>query len=350
VPIATRQELHAHLELAIQVELTTVPPYLYAMYSIEDQRSEPARLLRSILVEEMLHAVLAANILLGVGGTPRFGHTDYMPRYPGWIPHHKPPLPVRLQPCSADVIRDVFVRIEQPEIHGSPAEPDDFETLGQFYHAIEIGLAELAAREDLFADPQLTSQLTDPSFYAPVDGDADDSGGLMAVSDLASADEAIQVIVHQGEGLSDERWADPSHRELTHYYKLRQILDGDVVLGPVLPLPTGPRTSEYPESLQPVSTLFNTAYRYLFVLLDRLFRPVSNKGLLIGELYRVMTKVMGRIAHFLVRQPLPDGLAAAPTFEVVDVDPSSARELLGMLATDVSRTWPELRPVTTALS
>ena len=350
MPIATRQDLHDHLELAIQVELTTVPPYLYAMYSIENPRSEPARLLRSIVVEEMLHAVLAANVLLGVGGRPRFDLTGSMPRYPGWLPHHKPPLQVRLQPCSIEVVRDVFARIEQPEIHGSPAEPDDFETLGQFYHAIEIGLAELASREDLFADPQLTSQLTDPSFYAPVDEDADDSGGLVGVTDLASADKAIQVIVHQGEGLSDERWADLSHRELTHYYKLRQILDGRVRLGAIRPLPTDPRTGDYPESLQPASTLFNTAYRYRFVLLDQLLGPTAEKGPLIGELYRVMTQVMGTVAHFLVRQPLADGLVAAPTFEVVDIDPIDAREHLAGLAADVSRTWPELRPVASALS
>ena len=63
MPITTREALHEHLELAIQVELTTVPPYLYAMYSIADQRSESALLLRSIVAEEMLHAVLASNVL-----------------------------------------------------------------------------------------------------------------------------------------------------------------------------------------------------------------------------------------------------------------------------------------------
>jgi hypothetical protein len=36
MPIETTQDLHDHLELAISIELATVPPYLYAMYSIED--------------------------------------------------------------------------------------------------------------------------------------------------------------------------------------------------------------------------------------------------------------------------------------------------------------------------
>jgi hypothetical protein len=55
VPITTTQELQVHLQLAIEVELTTVPPYLLAAWSIEDQASPAAVLLRSIVTEEMLH-------------------------------------------------------------------------------------------------------------------------------------------------------------------------------------------------------------------------------------------------------------------------------------------------------
>lgn len=349
MPITTREALHEHLELAIQVELTTVPPYLYAMYSIADQRSESALLLRSIVAEEMLHAVLASNVLLAVGGRPRFDTTAYMPRYPGWVPHHKPPLGVRLEPCSPAVVEDVFMRIEQPEIHGAPAEPDEFETLGQFYHALEVALAELSAQDDLFTDPQLECQLSDPAFYAPVEDDAEDSGGLMEVRDLAGADAAIEVIVHQGEGLSDERWADPSHAELTHYYKLLQIRDGESPIGEVRPVPTDPRTADYPEPLQPVSDLFNLAYRSLYLLLGRLLSPAPDKAVLVGELYRVMTRVMSPLAGFLVRQPIGAGLVAAPTFEVVEGDAEQVRRALLERARQAADIWPDLYPVAEAL-
>ena len=349
MPITTRAELREHLELAIQVELSTVPPYLYALYSIADQRSESALLLRSIVAEEMLHAVLASNVLLAIGGRPRFDTTAYMPRYPGWVPHHKPPLGVRLERCSLALIEDVFMRIEQPEIHGAPAEPDEFETLGQFYHALEEALADMSAREDLFTDPQLECQLSDPSFYAPVEDDAEDSGGLVEVRDLASADDAIEVIVHQGEGLSDERWADPSHAELTHYHKLLQIRDCDSPLGEVRPVPTDPRTADYPESLQPVSDLFNLAYRSLYLLLARLLGPEPDKGPLVGELYRVMTRVMSPVAGFLVCQPIGDGLVAAPTFEVLEGDADQVRRALLDRARESATVWPELRPVAEAM-
>lgn len=56
MPIDTVDDLREHLLVAIEVELSTIPPYLYAMYSIEDQSSEAALLIRSVVVEEMLHA------------------------------------------------------------------------------------------------------------------------------------------------------------------------------------------------------------------------------------------------------------------------------------------------------
>ena len=42
MPIDTAEELQEHLHLALEIELATIPPYLYAMYSIEDQKSEAA--------------------------------------------------------------------------------------------------------------------------------------------------------------------------------------------------------------------------------------------------------------------------------------------------------------------
>jgi hypothetical protein len=76
MPIDTPEELREHVELAIKVELSTIPPYLYAMYSLEDVQSVPALLIRSIVVEEMLHAALATNLLLAVGGRPDFRSTS----------------------------------------------------------------------------------------------------------------------------------------------------------------------------------------------------------------------------------------------------------------------------------
>ncbi len=349
MPIDTPEDLREHIRLAIEVELSTIPPYLYAMYSIEDQVSEPALLLRSIVVEEMLHAALATNLLLSVGGTPDFASTAFIPTYPGELAHHKPPLLVELAPCSLDLIRDVFMRIEQPEIHGAPAQPDEFETLGQFYHALEAGLRKVADSHPLFSEPQVSAQMSDPSFYSPVQFDAEDSGGLMLIDDIDSAIDAIEVIIHQGEGLSDERWADPSHQELTHYYKLARINDGTTPLGSVKPLQRNPRTVSYPSEIRPISDLFNACYRYVFVVMQDLFTAGTDQPASVGRLYRLMTGVLSKIALYLVNQPLEDGHFAAPTFEVFEFETDDPASELADLASRVGGAHPELTAVVEAI-
>jgi hypothetical protein len=330
LPIRTPEDLRQHLALAIRVELATIPPYLYAMYSIEDQRSEAALLIRSIVAEEMLHAALVSNLLLAVGGRPRFDTTELIPTYPGWLPHHEPPLQLRLAPCSLELVKDMFMRIEQPEVHGAPTEPDVFETLGQFYHALEIGIENLARAHDLFADPQRSSQLSDPGFYAPVEYDAEDSGGLVLIDDVDSALAAIAVVVHQGEGLSNEKWADPAHQELTHYFKLLDIYNGTSPLGPVRSLMTDPRTSHFPESLRPASDFFNACYRFLFYILDELFSPIPDKDDAVERMYRMMAEVMSAVARFLVTQPVGNDRFAGPTFEIWEFGGEAKAELLDL--------------------
>ena len=329
MPIDSPGDLREHIELAIQVELSTVPPYLYAMYSLEDQQSEAALLIRSIVVEEMLHAALATNLLLGVGGTPKYDTTDWMPTYPGLLPHHIPPLTVGLEPASASVIRDVFMRIEQPEAHGAPAEPDLFETLGQFYHALEIALEKLDESTDLFVEPQLGRQMGDAGYYSPVAYDAEDSGGLVPVTDLASAFEAIEIIVHQGEGLSTDRWADPLHQELTHFHKLLQIADGISPLGAVKPMPSNPKAADYPDEIRDVADLYNAVYRYTFIAMAEIFSGEGDQGAAVGRLYRLMSDTLSPLAHYLTTHEI-DGGVAAPTFEAWAYGPDPAAELLGL--------------------
>jgi hypothetical protein len=59
------------LQGAIKLEHSTIPAYLYALYSLkpgENQRI--ADLLTSIVQEEMLHMSLACNVLNAIGGEP----------------------------------------------------------------------------------------------------------------------------------------------------------------------------------------------------------------------------------------------------------------------------------------
>lgn len=346
MPIETPTDLRDHLHTAISIEMATIPAYLYALYSFEDQSALPPRLIRSIVVEEMLHAALSTNILLAVGGEPEWSSDRYFPNYPGELPHHRPRIDLDLAPVSIDLVRDVLLVIEQPEMHSAPAEGDDYASLGQFYHSIETSIERMADRFDLFSDPQLERQMSDSSFYRPVQFDAEDSGNLAPIESTPDACDAISVIVHQGEGLSDERWADPEHKELTHYHKLLLLADGKAALGSVLPVPINPRTANYPAELQQVSDLFNAAYRATYLALDDMFSVGGNQGTAVGRLYGLMTGVLGPVARYLVTVDLPDGGVAAPTFEWFEFSGDPWAEL-SALANRIARDHPDLETVAT---
>jgi hypothetical protein len=150
----------------------------------------------------------------------------------------------------------------------------------------------------------------------------------MAVGDLASARRAIDVIVHQGEGLTDHRWADPHGRELTHYAKLQRLVEDAGLIGPVLPMPVDPRRADCPADVRPLIELFDACYRALFHVLDALYRPGGSQSALVGVLYRLMADVMAPLARRLTTIRMADGHVAAPTFERFDLTPEPLSALI----------------------
>jgi hypothetical protein len=312
--IATIDDLRAHVALATKVELSTIPPYLYAFYSIKDPESEAARLIASVVVEEMLHACLTANLSAALGGDPHFGY-EMIPSYPSPLAHHQPELVLELKRCTPELVQETFLTIEKPQAPGAIPEDDNFETLGQFYAALELAIDALSDDMDLFDNHQPARQLSDPAFYGPVTYNAADAGGLMLIQDRASADEALEIIIHQGEGVSDQRWADPDHQELTHYYKYLKIADGASPIGPVWPVPDNPRTEDFPNRLRKVSELFNALYGLVYVTMNDLYSGTQDQGEAIGRLYKLMRFGVSPTARYLVSQPIGPDSTAGPTFE-----------------------------------
>ncbi len=344
--IDTPDELHAHLRLAMRLELSTVPLYLYALYSIDDQASEAAALIRSVVAEEMLHLALVANLLLAVGGQPDFLDPELPPRYPGTLAYHDPPLTLNLAPATVDHIRDTFLAIEQPDPPGSSAVPGQYDSLGEFYAAIEDAVIRLGA--PLFQDPQAQRQLSDPRFYGPIPFNAEASGDLMLIRDVATAQAAIDVIVHQGEGLSDDQWADPGRQEWTHYAKFLRMVDGSSPVGPLRPVRVNPRVASFHPDVRGVAELFNAVYASMFVLLDQLYSERPDKGRLVNRLYGSMTRTLGPIGRLLTTLPLGDGTVASPTFERFDLgdDPAATlRNLAAALLADRPTLQDALKPL-----
>lgn len=64
--------LRQMLQMAVEVEHSVIPPYLSAMYSIvpigTDQNWWYADVVKGVVIEEMLHMTIAANVLNAVGG------------------------------------------------------------------------------------------------------------------------------------------------------------------------------------------------------------------------------------------------------------------------------------------
>jgi len=70
--ISTLTELEDALQTAMQLEFSTIPPYLCAQWSI-NSNSDPsnvAGLIQNIVIQEMLHFALAGNMLNAIGRTP----------------------------------------------------------------------------------------------------------------------------------------------------------------------------------------------------------------------------------------------------------------------------------------
>jgi hypothetical protein len=346
MPIDNVDELREHLQLAIQIEMTTVAPYLYAMYSIVDEASVATKLIRSVAAEEMLHATLMANILLALGGEPCFYSPDVIPSYPTPLPHHVPELVLGLEPYSHDVMQRSFLTIERPGQPSSAPQADQWETQGQLYHALEQALTRLDSEVDLFSNCQVERQLHDPHGYAVVKYDSVASGGLSVITDLAGAIAAMEVAIHQGEGLSEDRYADPAHSELTHYAKFLTLHEDVGHTVEVHRAITNPTLATLPSNVRPLAEFSNALYSYLFVVMDRLLAPdTEDRHHLVGILYGTMVALLAPVARHLMTMPIGDSLVAGPPFQYFEFrDPRTAETELVEMAGPLFDDYPSLRP------
>ena len=195
--LSSIQDARDLLQTAIGVEFGTLPPYLYALYSIrQGTNPEAAERIKAIAQQEMIHLCLASNILNALGGTPVLKPPTYPGPLPGDIGSGGTPLTIHIYPLSREAMKQAM-DIEQPE---NPPEIPVREmlatiastgprtvTIGQFYEALDHFLATLPAT----AWTPNRNQITDDQFFP---------GQLFAVNASPDAHKAIQEIVSEGEG------------------------------------------------------------------------------------------------------------------------------------------------------
>src|SRR5271165_4094175 len=125
--ISNVTELQGSLLTAIQLEFSTIPPYLCAQWSINSDPSVSG-MIQGVVVQEMLHFGLACNMFTATGGslTGQIATQDIVPAYtnstgaglPGGV---HPDLLAYLLPIGTQALQ-IFMGIEYPD--GGPVIPE----------------------------------------------------------------------------------------------------------------------------------------------------------------------------------------------------------------------------------
>jgi hypothetical protein len=208
--IDNRSSLQEALQLAMQLEFATIPPYLCAQWSVKSDPDRVEGVLHRIVSQEMQHLALAGNLLAAIGGKPQLASPNFIPSYPtnelpGGIAQQ---LAIDLLPLTAHQV-EVFMQIEYPEFPPiAIASKDTPATIGEFYDSI------LKAFESI--NPPI-----DANAYSII---VPDAPVIRSVGDATAIIGRIQI---EGEGLQDSP-SEPSgdHTSLAHYYAFKELYVG----------------------------------------------------------------------------------------------------------------------------
>ena len=334
---ASARDLWPALQQAIELEHATIPPYLYALYSLDPSNSEIAAILQSVVAEEMLHMTLASNVLNALGGSPAVDRPGFIPKYPGPLPGGvQGELTVHLAPFSMAQL-EAFLQIEEPEdplrfrsFTVMETLPDEI-TIGEFYTAILHAIKRMgdgafveAPRNQIGPDVMARSVI---------------------VSGVATARVAITTIIDQGEGTRTSP-LEVAGTGYAHYYRYMQIRKGYLLVrnaapdlppdrqytftgapvpfnpGGVYAVPADPSSATYPPgSAQAFANdNFNYTYTALLAALQTMFNGSNTKDQFnraIGLMMSLKEQAMAMMSGI----PNP-ALFIGPSFEYLPVNPS----------------------------
>jgi Ferritin-like len=353
--VESREELVYLLGEACELEHGLLCEYLYAQFSLKrgiDEGLTAGQLARiqaweltliDVIKQEMLHLALATNILTAVGAAPHFERPNF-PILSRWYP---PDVQIALVPFGERALRH-FMFLERPEgmtLHDADgfstvgrmqplmvddpqitAGPEEWHTVGHLYRGIEAGLAHLVDRygeTDVFIGPP-KAQATTAIFEWPQ---------LIAVTNLASASSAIEIIVEQGEGARGD-WVN------SHFGKFVGILEDYLAVRaadpkfeparPVIPafLREPPDVDAVTLIRDPltkrVADLFNAVYEVTLQFQSRYFvhhgETQAELETLAKTVKHLMNWVMRNLGPVLTSLPVGaefPGRTAGPAFEIV---------------------------------
>ncbi|TYC68290.1 hypothetical protein FMN63_11445 [Stappia sp. BW2] len=225
------------LQAALELEFSTVPPYLSAAFSLGGDNRQVYQLILRVAKEEMLHMTVVANLMNAIGIAPDIYQA--IPAYPFDLKVIEPPLHLELESFSIEQVERLFMQIETPEdpVNFPTAfadEEEPVETIGQFYEKIiKIlandtipGLFDNAARN---AYKQIS---VDPNFVAfAYKNDSDHHTYPLApefdfvIRDKETAIRHLEWIVAEGEGSAPYNPLSPEDIP-GHFYRFESIIKG----------------------------------------------------------------------------------------------------------------------------
>jgi Ferritin-like len=336
--IEHREALIYMLCQAAELEHGIMCQYLFAASSLKQGTAEGLtpeeldavtrwrRTISHVATEEMLHLALVQNVLSAIGAAPHLTR----PNLPAPAHHYPAGVTLTLVPFGEQALQH-FLFLERPEgmalegakgidapVHEAVplmAEGDivpqlqDFATIGHLYRSIEQGLARLADKfgeRHLFVGPP-RAQATSTDFRWPE---------LVAVTDSASAQRALDTILEQGEGAR-------GHWKAAHFGQFVEILEeyrrmvaANPAFDPVRPVMfakvrRGERDQSIPLTGDRVTAqcmdLFNVGYEILVQLLERYFAHTEESDAQLGTLANAATTLMGGVLR-----PLGDLITTLP--------------------------------------
>lgn len=320
-----------HLQIALELELSTLPPYMCALYSIQDGSNvEAAGLIRSVLMEEMLHVLLVANVINSIGGSPKLTGPRVVPHYPTVLPDCDGSFVVSLQKFSPEAIA-MFQRIELPAPDAIHPQTDHYHTIGQFYEAIGISLQELSDRGEIEFKYNPERQVTPADYY-------NGHGNVIVVNSCNTALKALSEITDQGEGVSGNIMEgnepfDAIGYDLAHYFRFTEIALGRRYQANDTPQggPTGalfpvdwsavknmisnPRAGWFTPG-DPVRRRMDDCNAVYFLMLGTLEDALNGRGKSIADAVPLMLELKHRATELM---NIPSGIAdtmLGPSFEL----------------------------------
>jgi hypothetical protein len=344
-----RDEAVFLLEAAAEIEHMLLVQYLYAAYSLDGSRTDPAawqQVILGIAHEEMGHLATVQNLLQLLGGDTYLERENYQEHGSLF------PFPFRLEPLTRQSLGR-YVVAESPVEEQLPQDLVDLAaTLGPINHVgviyakiywlfqssdapqgpftlppdVPFPPGRHLADTDLVDAASLTRQTSNPDWGA--------GGGIHvdATTTRETALAALDVIAVQGEGISD---SDPNSH-FARFLALYGELTASTVPQPTLPVPVnptaGPGSTTATAITDPTTlswaVLFNRRYEVL--LLDILLGLGYGSAELVDGIKirtrltrdwavrKEMQVALAGIAATLVASPLggPPGSTAGPPFEL----------------------------------